>query len=292
MSGDPPEGLLLVDKPAGWTSHDVVARVRRLAGTRRVGHAGTLDPMATGLLLLGLGRATRLLGHLSLADKDYLAGIRLGVATSTDDAEGEPVARSAQPWTEDAVRAAMARLTGRIEQIPPAFSAIKTAGQRSYARARAGEQVHLEPRPVTVHRFELVAVSGDLLSAEVSCSSGTYVRALARDLGRELGGHAHLASLRRTRIGGYRLDDAAGLPVLEGLAPDRLPVLPLSAAVSAGFPRRELDAAAAADLRHGRPVPPTGAPGTHGAFGPDGALLALIADRGGAARPVVVFAPA
>lgn len=285
-----PDGLLVVDKPAGWTSHDVVARVRRLARTRRVGHAGTLDPMATGVLVLGLGRATRLLGHLALHDKDYDAAITLGVTTETDDAEGEVVARSDAPWTVEQARAAMADLTGEISQVPPAYSAVKVDGRRSYARARAGEDVALAARPVTVSRFDLGSVDGPVLTARVTCSSGTYVRALARDLGVALGTGGHLSALRRTRVGAYELAGAHPLAELE--TADPLPLLSLAAAVAAGFPRRDVSADEAVALSYGRPLPAGGDPGPVGVFGPDGAVLALVADRDGQARPLVVFAPA
>lgn len=285
-----PEGLLVVDKPAGMTSHDVVARVRRLARTRRVGHAGTLDPMATGVLVLGLGRATRLLGHLALHDKDYDAAITLGVTTETDDAEGEVVTRSDAPWTVEQARAAMAALTGEISQVPPAYSAIKIDGQRAYARARAGEDVTPAARTVTVSRFALVAVDPPVLTAAVTCSSGTYVRALARDLGAALGTGGHLSALRRTRVGAYGLDAAHSLAELE--TADPLPLLSLGDAVAAGFPRRDVDTDEAVALSYGRPLPARGEAGPVGVFGPDGAVLALVADRDGQARPLVVFAPA
>lgn len=285
-----PDGLLVVDKPAGWTSHDVVARVRRLARTRRVGHAGTLDPMATGVLLVGLGRATRLLGHLAGHDKDYDAAITLGVTTDTDDADGEVVVRSDLPWTVPDLRAAMAALTGEISQSPPAYSAVKIDGKRSYARARAGEDVAPAARTVTVSRFALLAVDGPVVTAAVTCSSGTYVRALARDLGAALGTGAHLSALRRTRVGAYGLGGAHTLDQLE--ATDPLPLVPLGEAVAAGFPRRDVGAEEAVALSYGRPLSAGGGPGPVGVFGPDGAVLALVADRDGRARPLVVFAPA
>jgi tRNA pseudouridine55 synthase len=183
-----PDGLLVVDKPAGWTSHDVVGRVRRLAGTRKVGHAGTLDPMATGVLVLGIGRATRLLGHLALTDKAYDATIRLGATTVTDDAEGELVEqRDAAAVTDDQLAAAMTALTGELQQVPSSVSAVKVDGVRSYARVRAGQSVELAARAVTVSRFELRERRGNDLDVTVECTSGTYVRALARDLGAALG---------------------------------------------------------------------------------------------------------
>lgn len=284
------DGLLLVDKPAGMTSHDVVARVRRLASMRRVGHAGTLDPMATGLLVLGLGRATRLLGHLAGHEKDYEARIALGVTTSTDDAEGEVVEETTPAVSRQDVLDAMSGLTGELRQVPPAYSAIKVAGRRSYARARAGEQVELAARPVTVSRFALTAFDGVEVEAAVTCSAGTYVRALARDLGAALGCGGHLAALRRTRVGGYRVEVAHPLDALG--ATEVLPVVPLADAVSAAFPRRDLDAEQARAMSYGRPLPPSGRPGPVGVFGPGGEVLALVEDSAGAARPLVVFAPA
>ena len=212
-----PEGLLIVDKPAGWTSHDVVARARRLCGTRRVGHAGTLDPMATGVLVLGVERATKLLTFLVGCDKTYTATIRLGQDTVTDDAEGEVTATAdASGVTDDAVDKAVAALTGEIDQVPSAVSAIKINGQRSYARVRAGEDVAIPARRVTVSRFEILdqrtrAVEGQQvwdLDVVVDVSSGTYIRALARDLGNALGVGGHLTALRRTQVGPYTLDHA------------------------------------------------------------------------------------
>ncbi len=294
-AGPGPGGLVVVDKPAGLTSHDVVARVRRIAGTRRVGHAGTLDPMATGVLVLGVDRATKLLGHLTLTDKAYAATIRLGRDTVTDDAEGEPTGgSSAAAVTERDVAAGLAALTGTIQQVPSAVSAVKVDGRRAYARVRAGEQVELAARTVTVSRLELRASRrvGDLLDldVEVDCSSGTYVRALARDLGRALGTGGHLAALRRTRVGPFTLADAV---TLEELAerPDPVPV-PLDAAVAAAFPRRELSAAETDRLRHGGRLDLLGRPGPYGAFDPHGHAVALVEDRGEMARPVVVFRPA
>jgi tRNA pseudouridine55 synthase len=289
-------GLTVVDKPAGLTSHDVVARMRRLAGTRRVGHAGTLDPMATGVLVLGVEKATRLLHHLVLTDKAYTATIRLGVATTTDDAEGEPVGgASARALADDAVRAAMPALTGHIEQVPSAVSAIKVAGRRAYARARAGEAVALAARPVTVHRFEAIAFrrpAPDLLDAdvEVECSSGTYVRALARDLGAALDVGGHLTSLRRTRVGPFTLAHARTLDELARL--DDPVTMPLAVAVRAALPVREITSHEARELSYGRAVPAAGIGGTYGAFAPDGTVVALLADRGDVARPVLVFTAA
>jgi len=284
-----PDGLLVVDKPSGWTSHDVVGRTRRLAGTRKVGHAGTLDPMATGVLVLGVGRATRLLGHLALTDKTYEATVRLGATTLTDDAEGEVIeTRDASAVTDEAIAAAVAALTGALEQVPSSVSAVKVDGKRSYARVRAGETVELTPRSVTVSRFEVLARRGDDLDVAVDCTSGTYVRALARDLGAALGVGGHLTVLRRSRVGPF---DLAVARTLEQLAED-LQVLPLDAAVAASFPRRDLDASEAVDLSYGKKLTPSGRPEVLGAFAPDGRCIALLEDRDGAARPTVVFAPA
>ncbi len=285
-------GLLVVDKPAGWTSHDVVARVRRLAGTRRVGHAGTLDPMATGVLLLGVERATRLLGHLALTTKAYTATVRLGQATVTDDAEGEVVSSaSAEGVTSDALAAAVATLTGDLQQVPSAVSAIKVDGRRSYARVRSGDQVELAPRPVTVSVFAVLATrrpEPELLDVDVvvECSSGTYVRALARDLGRALGVGGHLTALRRTRVGPFTLDSARTLEQLEA----GFSVLPLSAAVAAAFPARVVDAEVARVVSHGGRLPLAGEEGPTGVFDPDGAVLALMEPRDGVLRSLVVFA--
>lgn len=282
-----PDGLLVVDKPAGWTSHDVVGRVRRLAQTRKVGHAGTLDPMATGVLVLGIGRATRLLGHLSLTDKAYDATIRLGVRTLTDDAEGEVLEVRDAAGVGD-VRPFLAALTGVLDQIPSSVSAVKVAGVRSYTRVRAGEAVELAARPVTVSRFDLLARRGDDLDVRVECTSGTYVRALARDLGAAIGVGAHLTVLRRTRVGTFTLPDAHPL---DALGQD-LPVVGLDAAARAAFRCRELTGEEAVELSHGRRLAPTGLPGAIAAFAPDGRCIALLADRDEAARPTVVFAPA
>jgi tRNA pseudouridine55 synthase len=290
-----PDGLVIVDKPAGWTSHDVVGKVRKLAGTRRVGHAGTLDPMATGVLVLGVGRATRLLGHLALATKVYEGTIRLGASTLTDDALGEIIAEGdASGVTDDSLRAAIAELTGKIQQVPSAVSAIKKDGVRSYARVRAGEQVELDARPVTVHRFEALEVRRHGRSVDVDvvveCSSGTYVRALARDLGAALGVGGHLTALRRTRVGPYRMADARTLEQLAG----EMTVVPLAHAAAAAFPRLDVDEQTARRVAHGVPLPPTGyGPGRPVAvFGPDGELLSLVEDRGTDAKHLAVFAQA
>ena len=291
MSQPAPDGLVVVDKPSGWTSHDVVGRTRRLARTRKVGHAGTLDPMATGVLLLGIGKATRLLGHLALTDKEYEATIRLGQTTVTDDAEGELLeTRSATALTDDLIVAQIALLTGDLQQIPSSVSAVKVDGVRSYARVRAGEQVELKARSVTVSRFELLARRGDDLDVRVQCTSGTYVRALARDLGAALQVGGHLTALRRTRVGPFGLDLAKTLTELE--EDFDAAVLSLDEAVARSFPRRDLTEAEAVDLSYGKKLSPTGVAGVVGAFAPDGGCVALIEDRDDVARASVVFRPA
>lgn len=298
MSEAPASGLLLVDKPAGMTSHDVVARVRRLAGTRRVGHAGTLDPMATGLLVVGVEKATRLLGYLAGHDKDYTGTLVLGRSTSTDDAEGELVASAdASRISDEAIAAAMRALVGDILQVPPAVSAIKVDGVRSYARVRRGEQVDLPARPVHVASFDVLAVrrSTAVIEVDVACSvsSGTYIRGLARDLGAALGAGGHLSALRRTRIGGYRLDAARTLDELEARARSGdfgSAVLPLAAAVAAAFPRRDVDAQTAVRVGHGAKLPAAGlGPGPVGIFGPAGDVLALMEECGDTATALCVF---
>jgi tRNA pseudouridine55 synthase len=291
-----PGGLIVIDKPAGRTSHDVVGAVRRIVGTRRVGHAGTLDPMATGVLVVGVERATRLLNHLVLTDKSYTATIRLGAATSTDDAQGEVLGQRDASQLELAdIRAGLARLTGQILQRPSAVSAIKVDGRRAYDRVRAGEDVQLAARPVTVHRFELLAGPEYPdkycdISVEVDCSSGTYVRALARDLGESLGVGGHLTVLRRTRVGPFRLDQAVGLDELAALAD---PVtLPLPAAIAAAMPTRQLTESEARELSFGRPIPAAGIDGSYGGLGPSGEAVALLVESEGRARPVLGFTPA
>jgi tRNA pseudouridine55 synthase len=286
-------GLVIVDKPADWTSHDVVAKMRRLAGTRRVGHAGTLDPMATGVLVVGVEKATRLLGHLALTEKVYDATIRLGQSTNTDDAEGEITGSAPAAGISDAaLHAGIAALTGVIRQVPPQVSAIKVDGRRAYKMARAGEEVALAARPVTVHRFAVRAVrrSDDLIDvdASITCSSGTYIRALARDLGAALGVGGHLTALRRTRVGPYDLGVAH---TIEHLA-ESLEVLPMGDAVAAVFPRRDVSADDARTIAHGGRLPAAGlGPGPVGVFAPDGTLLALVEENGKVAKPLAVFVP-
>ncbi len=278
-------GLVVVDKAGGMTSHDVVARVRRLADTRKVGHAGTLDPMATGVLVLGLNRATRLLGHLMLTEKSYDATVRLGQATSTDDAEGETTATASTAGLDEAmVRAAFGGLVGEIDQVPSAVSAIKVDGKRAYARVRDGETVELPPRRVSVHELTVREIDGDDVRISVRCSSGTYIRAIARDVGAALGVGGHLTALRRTAVGPYGLSTAHTLEELS----DSFALLPVAEAARAAFPVVELDDAQTADVRVGRRL------GLElrelsAVFAPDGEFLALYEPTEGVARPVAVF---
>jgi tRNA pseudouridine55 synthase len=287
-------GVLVVDKPTGLSSHAVVGRVRRLAGTRKVGHAGTLDPLATGVLVLGIGRGTRLLHFLVGADKQYAATVRLGVTTTTDDADGEVTATAdASGCTEHQVRAAAAVLTGHIHQVPSAVSAIKVDGRRAYARVRAGEQVHLSPRPVTVSALDVLACSAAEVAGavdvrvHVACSSGTYVRALARDLGVSLGVGGHLTALRRTRVGPFGLDDAHPLDELD--PPIDAAVLALGEAATRFLPPRVLADDEAEKVRHGVAPPPSGVPGPVALLDAGHRLLAVAEDAGSRARLRAVF---
>lgn len=299
-----PDGLLVVDKPSGWTSHDVVGRARRLCATRKVGHAGTLDPMATGVLVLGIGRATRLLTFLVGCDKEYTATIRLGQATITDDAEGEVTSSAAaDAVTTGQLEAAVRQLTGDIQQVPSSVSAIKVKGERSYHRVRAGEDVDLPPRPVTVSRFDILATRpGEVdgipvldVDVEVTVSSGTYVRALARDLGAALGVGGHLSALRRTRVGAFTLDRAHDLEALGAIEdPEQIPVTPLADAARAQFTVRELTITETTAVGYGQRVDSAQEGRTEpvAAFAPDGRLVAMLDETGRQARAHVVFAPA
>ncbi|WP_330249211.1 tRNA pseudouridine(55) synthase TruB [Nocardia sp. NBC_00565] len=291
-------GLLIVDKDGGWTSHDVVAKCRKLLRTKKVGHAGTLDPMATGVLVLGVERATKLLGLLTLTTKAYTATIRLGQATTTDDAEGEVLSTTSATHLADAeIAAHTAKLTGDIEQVPATVSAIKVNGERAYARHRSGEEVRLAARPVTVSRFDILArqdVSEFVdLDVVVECSSGTYVRALARDLGAALGVGGHLTALRRTRVGPFTLEHARTLDELAVAAEsdDSLLSLDIDAAVRTAFPHRDIDDEQAEDLRNGRWLEPVGIPGVCAAIDPSGRAIALLQESGKRAASVMVVRP-
>ncbi|MFI8973351.1 tRNA pseudouridine(55) synthase TruB [Nocardia asteroides] len=297
---DPLGGLVIVDKDGGWTSHDVVARGRKLLRTKKVGHAGTLDPMATGVLVLGVERATKLLGQLILTTKAYTATIRLGQATVTDDAEGEVTATTPALHLADAeIAAGVAALTGDIQQVPATVSAIKVDGERAYARARAGEDVRLAARPITVSRFEILArrdvADGEFvdLDVEVECSSGTYIRALARDLGAALGVGGHLTALRRTRVGPFTLEHARTLEQLAAAAEAEQPLLSLDidTAVKTAFPHRDIDDTQADDLRNGRWLDPIGLQGVYAAIDPSGRAIALLEESGKRAASVMVVRP-
>jgi tRNA pseudouridine55 synthase len=302
------EGLVVVDKPSGWSSHDVVARCRRLYRTKKVGHAGTLDPMATGVLVLGVGRGTKLLTFLVGADKEYTATIRLGQATITDDAEGEVTSVGDVAGIDAAaLDAAVARLTGDIEQVPSSVSAIKVKGERSYARVRAGEDVQLAARPVTVSRFDVLDVrraeaeGHPVLDVDVlvEVSSGTYVRALARDLGEDLGSRGHLTALRRTRVGGLTLEHGHSLDALTALREEGgddavMPLTALEDAARAALVARELTEGEARALGYGQRID-SAEPGRSqpvAAFSPEGVLVAVLDESRSTARAHVVFAPA
>ncbi|MGI5458429.1 tRNA pseudouridine(55) synthase TruB [Streptomyces sp. CA-249302] len=295
----PPDGLVIVDKPSGFTSHDVVAKMRGIAKTRRVGHAGTLDPMATGVLVLGVERATKLLGHLALTEKEYVGTVRLGQTTLTDDAEGEITGSAdASKVTREAVDAGIAKLTGDIMQVPSKVSAIKINGVRSYKRAREGEEFEIPARPVRISSFQVYDVRDAVaedgtpvtdLVVSVVCSSGTYIRALARDLGADLGVGGHLTALRRTRVGPYKLDSARTLDQLQ----QELTVMPIAEAARAAFPRWSVDTKRARLLLNGvrleMPEEYAGL-GTIAVFDPEGRFLALVEEQKGKAKSLAVFA--
>ena len=294
-------GLVILDKPAGLTSHDVVARARRVFGTRKVGHAGTLDPMATGVLIIGLERATRLLGHLALTDKRYSATIRLGSSTLTDDREGEVITvagpQALATATDGRIREAALRLTGAIDQRPSAVSAIKVDGRRAYERVREGEQVDLPARPVVVSRLDIVSIdrAGDSIDVDVDveCSTGTYVRALARDLGTALGVGGHLTRLRRTRVGPFSLDDAVTMDDLADAADPAERVISMAAVAVRCVPVWRVQDDEARAVRFGQRIPWVGPASTEDAVALldlSGEFLALATDDDGAARYLAVFA--
>ena len=285
--GDPgPTGVAVVDKEAGWTSHDVVARARKLLGTRRVGHSGTLDPDATGVLVLGVGRATRLLRFITMLPKSYTARIVLGTETSTLDASGEITAvHDMSLIGADDVRRAAASLVGELQQIPPMVSAVRVGGRRLHEIAREGGEVDRAPRPVTVYHFEVAATADSAVyEASVSCSSGTYVRALAADLGTALGGGAHLCDLRRVAVGSFTVDEAR--PV------DGLQLLPAAVGLR-DLPGVIVDEATAVDVSHGKVLDrdrlAASGEGPWPVHGPDGTLIAVYEDLQGRVKPAVVL---
>lgn len=286
-------GLVVVDKPAGMTSHDVVGKLRRYFHTRKVGHAGTLDPMATGVLVVGLERGTKFLAHMVASTKAYDATIRLGMATHTDDAEGNRAwGESAVNLSEETIAQEISNLTGDIMQRPAAVSAIKIDGKRAHERVRAGEDVEIPARPVTVSRFDVTELrrEGDFvdLDVSVSCSSGTYIRSLARDLGEALGVGGHLTALRRTEVGPFTLDDALPLSTLE-----ENPVLSLSLdeALARSYPVLDVTADEARALAMGKWLQPRGLKGTFAAVDPEGRSIALVKEKGKRLATVFVARP-
>ncbi|MET9200727.1 tRNA pseudouridine(55) synthase TruB [Gordonia sp. NPDC003585] len=287
-------GLLIVDKAAGITSHDVVSRCRKIFNTRRVGHAGTLDPMATGVLVIGIERATKLLGLLSLTTKSYAATIRLGAATTTDDREGEVISSAdASSVTDGEITAQIATLTGDILQVPAKVSAIKVDGRRAHALVRTGADFDLAPRPVTVSRFEVVEIrrEGEFIDLDVvvDCSAGTYIRSLARDLGVALGVGGHLTALRRTAVGPFTLDHAL---TLEQVAERPHVSLDIDEAVKISFPRRDIDNDEAESISQGRWLDPIGIKGVYVVVDPAQRAIALVQEKGRRASSVMVVRPA
>ena len=293
-------GLVLIDKPQGWTSHDIVAKLRGIAGTRRVGHAGTLDPMATGLLLLGVNAGTKLLTFLVGEGKTYEATIRLGASTITDDAEGDFVefgdVEIIRAITVEQIEVALGALRGEIMQVPSSVSAIKVDGERAYAKVRGGDEVKLASRPITISRFEITSApkvveteAGVFIDfdAIIECSSGTYIRALARDLGAALGVGGHLTALRRTHIGAYRVDDA--VPMAE-LTRENLKITSMYDSVKDAFELRELNEQEVIDLRHGKRIATSGATSAEIAGVHSGELIAMLEPAGSQLKSSVVFA--
>lgn len=284
-------GIVLVDKEGGWTSHDLVAKARGIFNTRRVGHAGTLDPMATGLVILGVGGATRLLGYVSDAGKSYQATILLGRTTNTDDADGEVITEASKEAIdgidEAAITSGISALTGTIMQRPSNFSAIKVNGVRSYARARAGEDFELAAREISVEQFSILEFRRNIdsieLDVDVTCSSGTYIRALARDLGESLGVGGHLTALRRTSIGGFKLEEAVNI---DQIADRRIP---LGEAAERILSTRRVDLDEQILLRNGRAIFAVGKVGVYAALSSGGDLVALLQEEGERAKPIAVF---
>lgn len=287
-------GLVIVDKNEGITSHDVVSRCRKLFNTRRVGHAGTLDPMATGVLVVGVERATKLLGLLALTTKSYTATIRLGAATDSDDRMGEVISSAdASSITDEQIAATVATLTGDIEQVPAKVSAIKVDGRRAHALARTGEEFELAARPVTVSRFNVLARrdEGEFVDLDVvvDCSAGTYIRSLARDLGAALGVGGHLTALRRTAVGPFTLEHAR---TLEQLAERPELSLTIDEAALISFPHRDIDDDEAESISQGRWLTPIGRKGIYVVVDPAGQAIALVQEKGRRASSVMVVRPA
>jgi tRNA pseudouridine55 synthase len=283
-----PDGLVVIDKPSGPTSHDVVARVRRATGIRRVGHAGTLDPLATGVVVVGIGRATRLLRYVQESRKEYVAEIRFGIGTDSLDADGREVWREPMPVNREQVAGALSGFRGKIEQIPPMVSAIQVGGRRLHEMARAGIEVERQPRSIEIYGLELKDFERGpfpLATMVIECSTGTYVRVLADDIARTLGGRAHLEGLRRTRVGAFGLEDALGV---EDLDRWEAALLPLSAAVGA-MQRLSIDEEQRLRVVHGSPLQVTGMEGPVAVVDAAGDLVAVYLASGGVARPEVVI---
>lgn len=289
-------GLVIVDKPQGMTSHDVVSKIRRTFSTKKVGHAGTLDPMATGVLVLGLERGTKFLAHMVASTKSYTATIRLGAATTTDDREGETIT-SASPdqlagITETKISDAVKQFRGSIMQRPAAVSAIKIDGKRAHRRVREGEKVEIPARPVTISRYDILEIRRDAafidIDVEVDCSSGTYIRSLARDLGEELGVGGHLTALRRTQVGPFTLDNAV---TLEKLEENPHVSLTLDQALAASYPVLSISEKEASDLAMGKWLTPRGLKGIHAAVDPHGRAIALVKEQGKRLATIFVARP-
>lgn len=288
------EGFLVVDKAGGMTSHDVVAVGRKALGTRKVGHAGTLDPMATGILVLGFGNGTRLLQYITDGDKSYVATIVLGAATITDDKEGEVISSvDASGVADDEIRKILATMVGTIAQRPSSVSAVKVGGERAYDRVRAGEEFELAARQVTISQLDIVAIRHyertTEVDIEVTCSAGTFIRAIARDLGDALKVGGHLSALRRTRVAGFTQKDAVSF---EDLKAQKFTPLNLADVARATFMVRELSLQEVSELSFGRPLSANGNTGINAALSPDNRLIALLKDEGDRAKPIAVFAAA
>ncbi|CAM4003614.1 tRNA pseudouridine(55) synthase TruB [Corynebacterium belfantii] len=289
-------GLVIVDKSQGMTSHDVVSKIRRIFSTKKVGHAGTLDPMATGVLVLGLERGTKFLAHMVASTKSYAATIRLGAATTTDDREGETIT-SASPdqlaaITETMISDAVEQFRGSIMQRPAAVSAIKIDGKRAHQRVREGEKVEIPARPVTISRYDILEIRRNAafidIDVEVDCSSGTYIRSLARDLGEELGVGGHLTALRRTQVGPFTLDNAVTLEKLEETPHVSLT---LDQALAASYPVLSVSEKEASNLAMGKWLAPRGLKGTHAAVDPHGRTIALVKEQGKRLATIFVARP-
>ena len=288
------DGFLVVDKAPAMTSHDVVAVARKALGTRKVGHAGTLDPMATGVLVLGFGNGTRLLQYITDGDKSYLATVVLGAATVTDDQEGEIISEAdASKITDEEIKSGLSKMVGEIQQRPSSVSAVKVAGERAYDRVRAGEVFELAARTITISSLEVLDIRRTgariEIDIDVTCSAGTFIRAIARDLGSELAVGGHLSALRRTRVAGFSLDQAISFESLKGQG---FTTLEIADVARQTFPVRELALDEVAELSFGRPLTSSAGEDIFAALSPDNRLIALLQNESGKAKPIAVFAAA